>query len=159
MKSELRLHGPFASLRIRGDSLKPDEITNVLHVFPTVAYAKGMKYEAGARTGTLIGRTGVWLFSTRGIVASENLSQHLNYIARMLVPDANVEPLAKLRNFLEKHKDCRADVSCFWHGNFGEKRPSVPKQLNDFSNFCLRTLSWISIPIVRKRIDEVLRGI
>jgi hypothetical protein len=132
MKSELPGRAPFASFRVRGDSLDPANITSILHVHPTVAYSKGMKYEAGERTGTLVGQTGVWLFTSRRIVASENLSEHLSYIVKLLVPDAgNVEPLIKLHNFLSKHTDCRADVRCFWHGDFGDKRPSIPKPLSD----------------------------
>lgn len=132
MKSELSVRTPFASFRVRGKSLDPSQITNILHVFPTVAYAKGMKYEAGERTGTLVGRTGVWLLSTRGTVASDNLVDHLGYIIGILVPDTrNFEPLTKLHLVLAKHKDLKADVSCFWHGHFGETHPSIPKPMSD----------------------------
>jgi hypothetical protein len=132
MKSELAGGSPFASFRVRGDALDPDQITHLLHVFPTTAYAKGHKYMAGAGTGELIGRTGVWLLSTRGIVASENLIHHLEFIIRILVPDTkNFGPLIGLNMLLLKHKDVRADVSCFWHGRFGERRPSIPKTISD----------------------------
>ncbi len=34
----------FATLRVRGDELAPDEITKILKILPTKAYAKGEHY-------------------------------------------------------------------------------------------------------------------
>ena len=123
----------FASLRVRGDSLDPDQLTRILRVFPTTAYAKGMKYRAGERTGELVGRTGVWLLSTEGIVASDHLNDHLTFLVGVLVPNSkDFSPLTHLHTLLEKQKDLKADIACFWHGRFGEKRPSVPRAFSEF---------------------------
>jgi uncharacterized protein DUF4279 len=133
MKSERGARRAYASLRIRGDSLDPDHVTRTLRVFPTIAYGKGMKYYAGERTGELVGRTGVWLLSTKDIVASENLYHHLMYIMAILAPNPKeFAPLTYLHAMLAKQKDLHADVACFWHGRFGERRPSIPRAISEF---------------------------
>src|SRR6266702_3022468 len=119
MKSEQGARRAYASLRIRGDSLDPDQVTRLLRVFPSIAYAKGMKYHAGERT--------------KEIVASENLYHHLLFIVGILVPDhKDFIPLTQLRVLLAKQKDLHADVACFWHGRYGEKRPSIPRAITEF---------------------------
>ena len=133
MKSEPEARRAYASLRIRGDSLDPERVTRALRVFPTVAYAKGAKYRAGDLTGELVGRTGLWLLSSRDIVASDNLLDHLNYIIGILAPGpTHFAPLAGLRVLLERHKDVHVDVACFWHGRVGDKRPSIPRSVTEF---------------------------
>jgi hypothetical protein len=59
----------FATLRISGDDLVPIEITKIIKIRPTKAYAKGEHYSGGPRSPDLIGRTGVWFFATDGVVA------------------------------------------------------------------------------------------
>jgi hypothetical protein len=59
----------YATLRIAGDKLVPEQVTQILKVVPTTAYAKGEHYSGGPRSPDLIGRTGVWYFCTDGIVA------------------------------------------------------------------------------------------
>jgi hypothetical protein len=133
MRSEQGTRRVFASLRVHGDSLDPEQVTRALCVFPTIAYAKGARYSGGKRTGELVGRTGVWLLSTETIVASDIPSDHLQFLIGLLVPSAKVlAPLTRLRALLAKHKDCRADVACFWHGTHGERRPAIPREIGAF---------------------------
>jgi hypothetical protein len=76
MAARLELSGPvraFATLRVFGDDLAPDEVTRILKIVPTTAYAKRQHYAAWPRSQDLVGRTGVWFFSTKGIVAAINL--------------------------------------------------------------------------------------
>jgi hypothetical protein len=123
----------YASFRIRGDSLDPDHLARIMRMFPTIAYAKGMNYHAGERTGELVGRTGVWLLSTKEIVASEHLHQHLIYIMNIVAPNPyDLGRLTQLRTLLAKQQDLHADLACFWHGRSGEKRPSIPRQITEF---------------------------
>ena len=94
----------FITFRVMGDSLNPDEITQILKVVPSVAYRKGEPYSAGARTGTLSGKTGVWMISTerkpdRGI-DSKDFADHLNAILAVFALDqlaALIEEHAKFR--------------------------------------------------------------
>src|ERR1700683_4071373 len=88
----------FVSFRIMGDRLEPDEITNLLRIVPTVVYAKGERYFAGERTGTLIGKTGVWLFSTDRGIRSTNFSDHLNTLVAILALDHFEELLRDISN-------------------------------------------------------------
>ena len=119
----------FATFRVVGDALAPDQVTRILKIVPTQAYAKGERYDGGPRSPNLIGRTGVWYLSTRGIVASDKLSDHLEFIVRLLQNgNARTAPSRTLRQLLRRH-DLRADVSCFWSGPAGARRPSIPRSV------------------------------
>jgi hypothetical protein len=123
----------YASFKVIGDALDPQQMTRILRVVPTVSYAKGEKYWGGERTGQLLGKTGLWLFSTDGIVASPNLNHHLAHIVSIFLPGPNdVAPLANLHALLARQKGMRAEITCFWHGRFGAKRPSVQKTFSEF---------------------------
>jgi hypothetical protein len=76
----------FATLRVSGDDLVPDEITKIIKIRPTMAYAKGEHYSGGRHSPDLIGRTGVWFFATDGVVAGNQLAGHLAFLARMRLP-------------------------------------------------------------------------
>jgi hypothetical protein len=118
----------YATFRVLGDGLDPDQITKILRVVPTIAYAKGEAYSAGKRTGELIGRMGVWSLSTDGLVASDNLHHHLGYLLGIFIPGRqDASPLLNLHTLLARNKGLRADLRCFWHGRAGAKKPSVPK--------------------------------
>ena len=75
MKSE---HA-FVTFRIAGDALIPDELTDLLGIRPSRAYAKGQSY-TGTGGRPLKGRTGVWFLSSDGKVESDRLSEHINWI-------------------------------------------------------------------------------
>ena len=129
-RSEQDTRKTYASLRVTGDDLDPEQVTRILRVVPTVAYAKGAIYQSGKgeRIAEKTGRTGLWLLSTDGLVASDNLQHHLFYILGVLVPGRqDVTPLAQLHSLLTQQKGLRADVSAFWHGRFGAKKPSIPR--------------------------------
>jgi hypothetical protein len=144
----------FATLRIMGDQLDPDEITQLLKIKPTTAYAKGDRYEAGHRTGSLVGKTGVWLFSTDRGINSFRLADHLMVLLYLLIPDfLEVEMrslklhtrstqkiptfhdlieqsnLRYLRGLLQR-KSLTASVCCFWHGKEGAKPPAIPRGIS-----------------------------
>jgi uncharacterized protein DUF4279 len=124
------------TFRVVGDSLAPEAITKVLRVVPTIQYAKGQTYFAGPSSGDLIGKTGVWSLTTDKIVASDSLRDHLAYLLGMLIPEKrDANPLFQLHALLARHKDWRADLSCFWHGRFGAKRPSIPKFVAEAMKF------------------------
>src|SRR5689334_11640146 len=76
----------FATLRITGDRLMPDEVSPRLRWPPTLAYAKGEHYWAGPRSPDLIGRTGVWHFCTGRDVQSTRPADHLQFLLDHVVP-------------------------------------------------------------------------
>jgi hypothetical protein len=121
----------FATFRVSGDMLDPDQVTRILRHLPTVAYAKGEQYFAGERIGYLAGKTGIWLLSTKDIVASGALHEHLSYITGMFVPGRqNIMPLTQLRTLIAR-KGLHAELSAFWHGTRGAKHPSIPKGVTE----------------------------
>ena len=119
----------FATLRVAGDDLVPDEVTRILKIVPTTAYAKGEHYSAGSRSADLVGRTGVWFFSTKGVVAGNLLADHLAFLARLLLPGSGeVGPLPRLQQVLRR-RSLRVSLSCFWHGPAGARKPSIPRSV------------------------------
>jgi hypothetical protein len=126
----------YTAFRVVGDSLSPDAVTKVLRVVPTIQYAKGQTYFAGPRTGNLVGKTGLWSLTTDKLVASNNLRDHLAYLLGVLIPDRqDANPLFQLHALLTRHKDWRADLSCFWHGRLGARKPSIPKFVTEVMKF------------------------
>jgi hypothetical protein len=126
----------YVTFRVLGDTLTPDAITKALRVVPTIQYSKGQTYFAGPRTGELVGKSGVWSLTTDKLVASNSLRDHLAYLLGVLIPDRqDANPLFQLHALLVRHKDWRADLSCFWHGRLGAKKPSVPKFVAEVMKF------------------------
>jgi hypothetical protein len=121
----------FATLRVSGDNLVPNEITKIIKILPTRAYAKGEHYSGGPRSPDLIGRTGVWFFATDGIVAGNNLNDHLAFLARLLLPGSGEPgPLPRLQQLLRR-RSLRVSLTCFWHGPADAKKPSIPRSVTD----------------------------
>ncbi len=120
----------FATFRVTGDTLVPEKVTKILKILPTAAYAKGERYSGGPHSPNLTGRTGVWYFCTDGIVPGNKLSDHLEFIARLLHgPDGNIKPLQALQRLL-CHQGIKAAVTCFWYGPAGAKQPSIPRSVS-----------------------------
>ena len=117
----------FATLRIAGDRLVPEQATRILKIVPTQAYRKGERYGDGLRIPNLTGKTGVWYFCTDNVVAGNRLSDHLTFIERLLEGTPTTVPT--LQKFLAQHA-LHATVSCFWHGGPGVKRPPIPRSLS-----------------------------
>jgi len=121
----------FASLRVSGDNLVPDELSKIVKILPTKAYAKGEHYSGGPRSPDLIGSTGVWYFSTRGVVAGNNLADHLAFLAQLLLPGSGDSgPLTRLQHLLRR-KSLRVSVSCFWRGPADARKPSISRSMTD----------------------------
>ncbi len=120
----------FATLRVTGDRLVPEQVTRILKIVPTKTYAKGEHYSGGPRSPDLTGRTGVWYFCTDGIVASNRLGDHVEFLEHLLHGrNGSVAPLRAL-HLLMRREDLRATVTCFWHGTAEAKRPSIPRSVN-----------------------------
>jgi len=121
----------FATLRVSGDDLVPNEITKIIKILPTKAYAKGEHYSSGPRSRDLIGRTGVWFFATNRVVAGNNLTDHLTFLTRLPQPTSGeAGPLPRLQQLLRR-KSLRVSVSCFWHGPADARKPSIPRSVTD----------------------------
>jgi Domain of unknown function (DUF4279) len=121
MKSERT----FATFRVAGDSLVPEQLTKLLGIDPTLAYAKGEHYSRGPRSRDLRGRTGVWFLSTDDEVVSNRLTDHIEWLVSRIAPNQ-----VKLRRFIDQNS-LHAVMTCFWHGPAGAKPPIVPKEARD----------------------------
>src|SRR6516225_4425885 len=76
----------FATLRFAGDALDPEEISRVIKETPALAYKRGQSYRPGQRSPEIIGKTGVWFFSTKRKIQSSELTDHLNALERLVAP-------------------------------------------------------------------------
>jgi hypothetical protein len=121
----------FATLRVSGDDLVPNEITRIIKILPTKAYAKGEHYSGDPRSPDLIGRTGVCFFATDLVVAGNNLADHLAFLARALLPGSGeAGPLPRLQQLIRR-KSPHVSVSCFRHGPADTRKPSIPRSFTD----------------------------
>ena len=141
----------FAALRISGDRLVPDDITKIVHIQPTQAYAKSEHYSTGPRSPNLVGRTGIWYFSTDGVVAGHDLVKHLDYIVRLLEADPGTTVVRPRLQQLTRSLGLQVTVSCFWHGPENARRPSIPRSVSEF-------LKSVPAHIVRDFDDEPRHG-
>lgn len=115
----------FATLRFVGDALDPDEISHAVKQQPTRAYRKGEKYQPGARSPELVGKTGLWYISTKRTVSSKNLADHLDALVRLISPFADEDRrLKELREIMER-RNLTAHVTFFWRGIPGADKPSL----------------------------------
>jgi hypothetical protein len=121
----------YATLRVAGDLLVPEQVTRILKVVPRAAYMKDEHYSGGSRSPDLVGRTGVWHFTTDGAVAGNRLQDHLAFLIRLLTPvSGDAGPLLPLQQLLRR-KSLRMVVTCFWHGPAGARRPSIPRSVTE----------------------------
>jgi hypothetical protein len=73
----------------------------------------------------------MWFFSTKGVVAANTLTDHLAFLARLVLPGSGeAGPLPRLQQLLRR-KSLRVSVSCFWHGPAGAKKPVVPRSITE----------------------------
>lgn len=117
----------YATLTFSGDKLDPAHISAILPVAPKRAHRKGESFDAGTRTGTLIGRTGIWYFDTRDM-PSHDLIQHLRFIVTLLYPELGADRVDRLRDVMRLER-AAAHVSCFWYGKPGMQPPAIPKDV------------------------------
>jgi Domain of unknown function (DUF4279) len=118
-----------ASLIFAGDRLDPDRITTLLDVRPTTAYRKGEVYKR-SRGHEVIGRTGLWLLSSRGHLKSDELNDHLVYLKAIVFPTpTGANDLVVPLKMLMRADGLTAELSCFWYGEHGASEPEIPEDI------------------------------
>ena len=116
----------FATLRFASDALDPAEISRILDEEPTRAYRKGQRFHPSARSPEVIGKTGVWYFSTRRKIPGNDLTDHLDALLKLIFPFADADKRLKELRDIMKRADLEAHVTCFWRGPPGAAKPSIP---------------------------------
>lgn len=150
----------FVTFRVVGDQLDPNEISAVLKLNPTIAYRNGQPYKPSERSSsTLIGKTGMWFYSTEREVKSTNFKDHIDTlmahlaledISEMLEDDSAAAMRILARHWLSwglqplprfltgrlqqlqsvlRAKNLTASVSCYWYGQDHATPPEFPKHL------------------------------
>lgn len=127
-----------ASFQITGDALVPGRLSEIIGIEPTTAHAKDESYSAGARTDTVLGRTGVWLISTRAHF-SNALDDHLAFLIARLF--RNIHSALEVAAFIERWH-LKAEIHLFWHGQAAASWPEPTANLLRLSNF-------LSAPLIR----------
>jgi hypothetical protein len=122
MKSERA----FATFRIAGDNLVPAQVTKLLGLRPTLAYAKGESYKRSPKSPELIGRTGIWYYST-DTFQSSHLADHVKWLLSQIALD-HPERRTQLKRLLEQNF-LHAVMTFFWAGPAGAKPPDIPSKL------------------------------
>jgi hypothetical protein len=118
----MKFERAFATVRIAGDNLVPDKVTDLLGAAPTLAYAKGQSYKRSPNSGELIGKTGVWYYSTERF-DNNDLAEHAKQVLSLIASDA--EKRTGLKELLERNS-LRAVVTFFWAGPAGATAPEIP---------------------------------
>ena len=119
----------FATFRVSGDRLDPDRVSDILATRPTTAYRKGEPYFAGSRTGYILGRTGLWYLSTKGLVPVPDAAEHLTYLIRLVYGSSeDLRQVTELRELMDRD-GLEASASLFWHGGPGAQEPAIPQSV------------------------------
>jgi hypothetical protein len=116
----------FATLRFVGDALEPDEISHIVKEKPTRAYRKGEIYRPGPRSPEITAKTGVWYFSTKHKIHSNDLADHINALERLVSPVADRDGRLKELHDVMEHRNLQAHATLFWHGPPGARHPAIP---------------------------------
>lgn len=115
----------FATLRFVDDALEAEEISRIVEEEPTRAYKKGDVYRPGPRSPEITAKTGVWYFSTKHKIQSNDLADHVDVLNRLVSPVTGRDGrLIELRGVMERRK-LQAHATLFWHCPQGARHPQI----------------------------------
>jgi len=122
----------FATLRVVGNALDPDDVTRLLEIRPTFACRKADTYSTG-RSKELVARSGTWLFDTSRVVASNDLSPHAWFVLLLLgfretLESTDLDKAMRLHDLITR-QSLSATLTLFWHGAARAPLPKDPKWL------------------------------
>lgn len=134
----------FATIRIVGDDLDPDEVTSILHVKPTMAHKKGARIGSEHSAQSRIAGFGMWYFSTRNVLDSPNLNDHLSFIDNNILTELAV-PRFGMLGLVQRHINHRLAelirkralklvVTAYWVGRSAARAPTIPDRFRSMVN-------------------------
>jgi hypothetical protein len=110
----------FASLRLYGDALVPEEITRLLQIEPSDCAAKGAVSKSSSGKSRQA-PTGRWILGTDGKLSSSSLERHIEWILdRLASIGAKADHLPGVE---------RADIFCYWSSANGHGGPQFSPEL------------------------------
>jgi hypothetical protein len=110
----------FASLRLYGDSLNPEEITRLLQMNPSDAAVKGEDSKSSSGKSRQA-PTGRWILGTDGKLTSTNLEKHIEWILdRLASTGIKIDDLPGVE---------RADIFGYWASASGHGGPGFSSEL------------------------------
>jgi len=115
------MHRSTASLRIIGEALKPEDISELLGCAPTYAHIKGHEWQGKKAGKAYIKDFGLWALNANDC-EPENLDQQVDWLLSKLTPDLNI--------WLSIRERYRIDLYCgFFMGESNEGMSVSPKTL------------------------------
>lgn len=113
----------LAELRIYGDHLDPEEVTERLQLEPTTIQRKGEVVTNSLGRQRVV-KIGGWFLSSENHVASKDLRRHLDWLNNLIAPR-----VAELRDIQER-QDIVMTVHCIWWSAHGQGGPTLwPEQM------------------------------
>ncbi len=83
------IHRSTAALRVVGDTLQPDEITQMLGCAPSYSHSKGHKWISNGTGKSYIKDFGIWLLDANDC-EPENLDEQVRWLLSQLTPDLTI---------------------------------------------------------------------
>jgi hypothetical protein len=113
----------YSTLSIVSDSVKPDEISNVLSISPTSSKVKGEMFK-----NIEVKKNG-WYLSSETELSSTNTCDHIDWLFDRL---KDKEDAVKIL----QSKGCRIAIGCFWLSKNGRGGPILEiKQILELAKF------------------------
>lgn len=107
----------YATFRIWGQDLDPDQITRIFGVIPSISFKKGDTRKAANKW-----RHGYWEINTSDKVQGTDLSIHIEWLLE------RIEPVRREIELLIR-QDYDADIFCFWESLTGHGGPTFEPDL------------------------------
>ncbi|MFC5556665.1 DUF4279 domain-containing protein [Methylobacterium iners] len=128
MSTEPRpLPATYAAIVFKGVDLEPELISAMLEAPPTLSYRRGDRYIIKDKPAER--KFGLWVYSTRNMLNSTSLEEHLAALERILIGDVSLSPSRSLEKIQDLTKDCSITfrIDIFWYGRAGAKLPEVSR--------------------------------
>ena len=103
----------YATLRIYGDQLEPDEISRRLGIMPSKSQTKGQPGQAGG-----LAPVGGWFLTSKGQIESRDVQRHIVWILDQI---SEREPVLKEI----QGQGFEMDVFCYWASAHGHGGPEL----------------------------------
>jgi Domain of unknown function (DUF4279) len=95
----------WATLRISGDRLDPDNVTTRLGIAPSRSHKAGDRH---GEQGRMIWKHGQWSLTSQGVIESTDLELHIEWLLD------RIEPMHEKLQEITQQPDVTADIFCFW---------------------------------------------